>query len=195
MEEIRATGRVPLLVGGTGLYFRALQQGLSSLPSADPALRAQLLEEGLRDGWPTLHRRLAAVDPVAAARIHPNDPQRIQRALEVYRLTGRPLSVQQQEAAPTPLPYQVLKLARAPRERAVLRERIATRFLVMIEQGLEREVRALLARGDLDPALPSLRSVGYRQMIAHLQGATDRDRKSTRLNSSHRYISRMPSSA
>lgn len=173
MAEIRAAGRVPLLVGGTGLYFRALQQGLSPLPAADPALRAELEEEGKRLGWAALHQRLAQVDPQAAARIHVNDPQRIQRALEVYRLTGRPLSSWQRAGPPIPLDHRVLKLARAPRERAVLRQRIAERFDGMLAQGLEEETRRLLARGDLNPALPALRCAGYRQMLGYLRGEYD----------------------
>jgi len=170
MDEIQAAGQIPLLVGGTGLYFRALVQGLAPLPTADPALRTQLLADGQAQGWPALHQRLANLDPVAAARIHPNDPQRIQRALEVCLLTGRPLSAQQREAVPEPLPYRILRLARAPRDRELLRRRIAERFEQMLVQGLEAEVRQLLARTDLHPGLPSLRSLGYRQMIGYLDG-------------------------
>lgn len=170
MEEIRAAGRVPLLVGGTGLYFRALQYGLSALPAADPALRARLEREAALHGWAALHQRLAELDPAAAARIHPNDPQRIQRALEVHALTGRPLSEQQHGSGEPILPWRVLKLARAPRDREVLRRRIAERFDDMLGLGFEAEVRGLLARGDLSPELPSLRSVGYRQMIRYLLG-------------------------
>jgi tRNA dimethylallyltransferase len=129
MAEIAARGRVPLLVGGTLLYFRALQQGLSSLPEADPGIRARLEGEAAALGWAELHRRLLAVDPEAGARIHPHDAQRIQRALEVFEITGRPLSQLQRESGPeNPLPYRLLKLVRAPRERAVLRERIARAF-------------------------------------------------------------------
>ena len=228
MAAISAQGRVPLLVGGTGLYFRALTQGLSPLPGADPTIRARLEAEAAATGWAELHRRLAAVDPAAAARIHPNDPQRIQRALEVFEITGRPLSELQRQAdnglgvgigtgtgkgtgaagtgmgtgagavtgmgmgagigtgagfalgtaaagaahGGEPLPYRVLKLVRLPRERAVLGERIHQRFHAMLAQGFEAEVRHLWARGDLTPDLPALRSVGYRQMLNYLLGAS-----------------------
>ena len=171
MAEIAARGRVPLLVGGTLLYFRALQQGLSSLPEADPGIRARLEGEAAALGWAELHRRLLAVDPDAGARIHPHDAQRIQRALEVFEITGRPLSQLQREPGPeNPLPYRLLKLVRAPRERAVLRERIALRFQAMLEAGFEEEVRTLWARGDLTPDLPAMRSVGYRQILNYLLG-------------------------
>jgi tRNA dimethylallyltransferase len=174
MAEITIGGRVPLLVGGTGLYFRALLYGLSDLPPADPALRARLEREAARLGWAQMHRRLARLDPPAAARIHPNDPQRIQRALEVCELTGRPMSTQQDGGGEPVLDYRVLKLARAPRDREVLRRRIAERFCAMLEQGLEQEVRGLLARG-LGAATPALRSVGYRQVLRYLLGEWDRD--------------------
>lgn len=173
MAEIAAAGRVPLLVGGTGLYFRALLYGLSPLPSADPEVRLRLAQESQAHGWQYLHQRLEQVDPTAAQRIHPNDPQRIQRALEVYELTGRPISDLQRGRGESILPYRVLRLARAPRDREVLRKRIARRFHAMLECGLETEVRALLARGDLTPGMASLRSVGYRQMINYLLGEWD----------------------
>ena len=172
MGEITAVGRMPLLVGGTGLYFRALLYGLSELPAADRALRARLEQEAALHGWEYMHRRLAQVDPAAAERIHPNDPQRIQRALEVWELTGRALSDQQQGSREPNLPYRVLKLVRAPRDREVLRRRIAERFDRMLEQGLEREVQGLLARG-LSPASSAMRSVGYRQMLNYLLGEWD----------------------
>ena len=146
MAAITAAGRIPLLVGGTMLYFRALLTGLSLLPSADAEIRARLEVEG----WDSLHRRLAEVDAVAAARIHPHDPQRIQRALEVYELTGIPLSqLQQKESVDQPLPYRIVKLAVAPSDRAVLHQRIATRFEQMLDQGLIEEVEGLRQRGDL----------------------------------------------
>ncbi len=170
MEEIRARNRVPLLVGGTMLYFRALQQGLSPLPAADPAVRAALDAEARILGWPALHRRLAAVDPQAAARIHPQDPQRIQRALEVWMLSGQPLSRLQQEQPGNSLPHRLLKLVRAPAERAVLHERIAQRFQAMLDAGFEEEVRRLWARGDLHESLPALRAVGYRQLLQYILG-------------------------
>jgi tRNA dimethylallyltransferase len=170
MGEIVAAGKVPLLVGGTMLYFKALSQGLSELPAADPVIRARLESELLHFGLQTLHRRLAEQDPLAASRIHAHDTQRTLRALEVIELTGRPLSDLQQGGDGSVLPYQVLKLVRAPADRAVLHERIARRFRSMLESGFEGEVRALLARGDLSPDLPSMRSVGYRQMLQYLLG-------------------------
>ncbi len=170
MGEIVAAGKVPLLVGGTMLYFKALSQGLSDLPAADPAIRARLESELLHLGLQTLHRRLAELDPLAASRIHAHDTQRTLRALEVIELTGQPLSDLQQGGDGCVLPYRVLKLVRAPADRAVLHERIARRFRSMLEAGFEGEVRALLARGDLSPDLPSMRSVGYRQMLHYLLG-------------------------
>jgi len=168
MAEISAVGRVPLLVGGTMLYFRALQQGLSRLPSADPLVRARLDTQARSQGWAALHRRLADVDPLSAARIHPNDPQRIQRALEVYEITGQPLSELTGVRDRGVLPYRLLKLARAPEERTLLHRRIEQRFMSMLELGFEKEVRALWARGDLTPDMPSMRCVGYRQMLKYL---------------------------
>ncbi len=175
MAEIHDRGRVPLLVGGTMLYFRALEKGLSVLPEADPQVRARLEREGSIQGWDALHRRLAAVDPAAARRIHPNDPQRIQRALEVYELTGQPLSKLQARQGERLLPCRLVKLARAPRERQLLHQRIEQRFRLMLETGLEEEVRGLLARGDLVPATPALRAVGYRQVVSFLLGEYGRD--------------------
>lgn len=182
MAEVTAVGRIPLLVGGTMLYFRALQRGLSVLPAADPAVRQQLAERHVRDGNAGLHRWLAVVDPAAAARIHPNDPQRVQRALEVYLLTGRAMSEQwgavgdalpvgpRPGSVAAPLPYRLVKLVRSPRERAVLHRRIGARFDAMLAAGFEDEVRRLRARGDLTAALPSMRAVGYRQLWAYLDG-------------------------
>ncbi len=172
MAAVAARGRVPLLVGGTGLYFRALQQGLSELPEADPALRARLAAEAATQGWGALHARLAALDPAAAARIRASDPQRIQRALEVIAITGRPLSAQQ-GAPRRRFPYRVLKLALIPAERTALHARIAERFAAMLAHGLLDEVRRLRARGDLGPDLPALRAVGYRQAWQFLDGAFD----------------------
>jgi len=168
LAKILAAGRIPLLAGGTMLYFRALLQGLSRLPEADGAVRARLAAEANAEGWATLHRRLAAVDPATARRIHPNDPQRIQRALEVYELTGHPLSQLMERHRRRVLPYRFLKLARAPAERATLHQRIERRFLSMLELGFEAEVRTLWARGDLTSDLPSMRCVGYRQMLKYL---------------------------
>ncbi|WP_114238313.1 tRNA (adenosine(37)-N6)-dimethylallyltransferase MiaA [Dyella sp. C9] len=174
MQEITAQGRVPLLVGGTGLYFRALQQGLSQLPEADARIRERLTAEASQLGWPALHERLRALDAAAAARIGPNDAQRIQRALEVIELTGRPLSEQQQQGGlGQRFPWRVLKLALLPADRAPLHARIAQRFDTMIADGLLDEVRALRERGDLYADLPAIRAVGYRQAWEHLDGQTD----------------------
>jgi tRNA dimethylallyltransferase len=174
MRHITAAGRVPLLVGGTGLYFRALQHGLSALPAAAPALRERLRNEAARIGWPALHARLALRDPVAAARIGSTDAQRIQRALEVIELSDRPLTERLADRGPgTRLQWRVLKLALVPRDREALRERIAARFDAMLDAGLLDEVRRLRARGDLAPDLPALRAVGYRQAWQFLDGLGD----------------------
>jgi tRNA dimethylallyltransferase len=173
MQQISARGRVPLLVGGTGLYFRALQQGLSDLPEADPEIRARLSAEAEQIGWPAMHVRLAQQDPAAAARIGCNDAQRLQRALEVIELTGRPLSELQRGGALGHFPWRVLKLALLPEDRRVLHERIAQRFDIMLATGFLDEVRALRARGDLHAELPAIRAVGYRQAWEHLDGLTD----------------------
>jgi tRNA dimethylallyltransferase len=170
MAAITAAGRVPLLVGGTMLYFRALQGGLSRLPSANSVVRARLAAEARRDGWAALHHRLASVDPATALRVHPNDSQRIQRALEVVEITGRPLSDLMGIPEKWALPYRLLKLVREPKERAVLHQRIEDRFRNMLALGFEHEVRALWARGDLTPEMPSMRCVGYRQMLKYLFG-------------------------
>lgn len=175
MSEISAKGHIPLLVGGTMLYFRALEYGLSPLPEANAEVRAELEREAKVSGWEAMHAQLQRVDPASAARIHPNDPQRIQRALEVYRLSGQPLSRLQGQMQENALPYRLVKLARAPRSRAVLHQRIAERFNAMLALGFEDEVRHLLQRNDLAPEMPSLRSVGYRQMIRYLQGEWDRE--------------------
>jgi tRNA dimethylallyltransferase len=176
IEAIRAKGRIPLLVGGTMLYARALVGGLDDLPSASPALRAQLEAEAQADGWPTMHARLADLDPVTAARLSPTDSQRIQRALEVVMLTGTPLSTLQgrpkgsdQRATDQPAHFVSLE----PRDRSWLHQRLETRFKDMVAAGLLDEVRALRARGDLHTDLPSIRSVGYRQVWAHLDGDGD----------------------
>ena len=174
MADITAAGRIPLLVGGTMLYFRALQYGLSDLPAADPEIRARLEQELAGEGLAALHRRLAGVDPVAAQRIHQNDPQRTLRALEVWEATGRPLS--ELQAGPgQELPYRTIKLVRSPVQRSVLHERINARFLQMLAQGFVEEVEGLVARGDLRPEMPSMRSVGYRQVWAWLRGECSRD--------------------
>lgn len=173
MCSITQTGRIPLLVGGTGLYFRALQQGLSSLPEANAEVRAQLTEEAAVIGWSGMHRRLAEQDPQAAARIKPGDVQRIQRALEVLALTGQPLSAQQQGGRGRPFPWRVLKLALLPENRPALHARIAQRFEQMLRHGLLDEVRCLRQRGDLSSDLPAIRAVGYRQAWEHLEGLYD----------------------
>jgi tRNA dimethylallyltransferase len=176
IATIHAAGRIPLLVGGTGLYFRALEQGLSRLPGADPALRARLAEDCRRLGSAALHDRLSSIDPAAAARIHPNDPQRIQRALEVFELTGRSLSAQQEKHQRETLPFRVVKLAIFPDDRQILHARIAERFRDMLERGFIGEVAVLRERGDLDLSLPALRAVGYRQVWHYLDGTMDYNR-------------------
>lgn len=168
--EIRERGRVPLLVGGTMLYFRALTQGIAPLPEANPAVRARIDRRAAELGWPALHAELAARDPEAAARIRPADGQRIQRALEVLELTGRPLSELQKLAEPATL--RCAAFALQPFERAELYRRIDARFLEMMDAGFLDEVRALRSRGDLHADLPGMRAVGYRQLWAHLEGET-----------------------
>jgi tRNA dimethylallyltransferase len=175
MADITARGKIPLLVGGTMLYFKALEGGLSDLPQADPELRRQLEEAAAVRGWPALHDELAKVDPETAARLEPADAQRIQRALEVYKLTGRPLSQHFSSDARRPsLPYRLLKLALLPSDRAVLHARIAERFDSMLEQGLVEEVRHLReAYPSLKLAMPSMRCVGYRQAWEFLDNDLD----------------------
>lgn len=164
MADITAAGRVPVLVGGTMLYFRALLHGLAELPQADAALRAELDAEAARAGWPAMHARLAGLDPVTAARLAPNDSQRIQRALEVCLASGRPMSELLQESAAEKPPYDFLQLALLPSERAVLHERIARRFDEMLLAGLDEELAGLRRKYRLDAGLPSMRCVGYRQV-------------------------------
>ncbi len=170
IEVIHAQGRIPLLVGGTGLYFRALRQGLAPLPSADPKIRARLESEASISGWGVLHQRLGEVDSVAAARIHPTDSQRIQRALEVYELSGEPISALQARAEVTACPYPIQTLVLECRSRAWLHQRIEQRFMKMLEQGLVEEVRALRRQLGADSTLPALRAVGYRQVLGYLNG-------------------------
>ncbi|WP_025236802.1 tRNA (adenosine(37)-N6)-dimethylallyltransferase MiaA [Mannheimia sp. USDA-ARS-USMARC-1261] len=169
MAEITAQGKIPLLVGGTMLYYKALLEGLSPLPSADPTIRAEIEARAEQHGWAALHQELANIDPVAGARINPNDSQRINRALEVFYITGKTmteLTAQQGEA----LPYNILQFAIAPEDRAVLHQRIEQRFHKMIDLGFEEEVKRLFLREDLHINLPSIRCVGYRQMWEYLQG-------------------------
>lgn len=172
MADIVGRGRVPLLVGGTMLYFKALKAGLDDLPQADPALRAQLDARARQAGWPALHAELARLDPAASARIRPNDAQRIQRALEVCLLTGRPMS-ELFSAAAAGLPYRLIELALMPTDRTVLHRRIEARFLAMLEAGLVDELRGLRARYALHSEMPSMRCVGYRQAWQYLDGEID----------------------
>jgi len=170
IAAIQAAGQSPLLVGGTMLYFRALERGLAELPTADPAVRARLAAEFAQQGSPALHARLVRRDPAAAARIHPHDQQRIQRALEVCELAGRSLTELCAYPHNEPLPFRIVKLIVAPMDRQVLHQRIEQRFGIMLDQGLIAEVAKLRARGDLHPDLPAIRAVGYRQVWAHLDG-------------------------
>lgn len=175
MQAITEEGKIPLLVGGTGLYFRMLAQGISALPAADPKVRARLEAAAEKEGWSSLHRRLARIDPEAAARIHPNDPQRIQRALEIYEITGKTLTELIACLTRQPLPYRLIKLVLAPRNRAILHDRLRARFWAMLKQGLAEEVRGLYERGDLYPSLPAMRVIGYRQIWQYLDGKMDYD--------------------
>lgn len=175
MADITARGRIPLLVGGTMLYFKALLDGLADMPGADAEVRAALEARGLREGWGALHEELLRVDPQSAARIHRNDPQRLVRALEVFRVSGMTMSelrLQQNQggSAASGFPYTVAQLAVAPAQRQLLHERIAQRFDLMLEQGFVAEVERLHRRGDLHAELPSIRAVGYRQVWEHLEG-------------------------
>lgn len=174
IAQLHSQGKIPLLVGGTMMYFKALLEGLSPLPNADQAIRAELEQEAQLKGWPALHQELTQVDPVAAAKINENDSQRINRALEVYRLTGKPMS-ELQKVKSEPLPFDVLQFAIAPSDRAVLHQRIEKRFKIMLDMGFEKEVLALYTRKDLHPDLPSIRCVGYRQMWDYLAGEDDYD--------------------
>lgn len=180
MAESTARGRIPLLVGGTMLYYKALLEGLAAMPSADAQVRAELEARARVEGWQALHDELRRVDPESAARIHPNDPQRLVRALEVYRVSGLSMSAHRQlQAAENTaggaskagqFPYTVAQLAIAPAQRQLLHERIAQRFHLMLEQGLVDEVEGLRQRSDLHPGLPSIRAVGYRQVWDYLEG-------------------------
>jgi tRNA dimethylallyltransferase len=173
--EIQARGRVPLLVGGTMLYFRALLRGIAPMPTADAAFRAELAQRAAESGWPALHAELAERDPLVASRIGANDAQRIQRALEVIALTGRPMSAVQAEARP-PLPQVHFTLiGLSPADREVLYSRIESRFQKMMAQGFLKEVRGLFQRGDLYAQLPAMRAVGYRQLWQHLTGEISLD--------------------
>jgi tRNA dimethylallyltransferase len=173
MQAISARGRVPILAGGTGLYFEALFDGLAQMPAADQAMRAVLRAEAEAYGLPALHAELAKVDPAAAARIHGTDPQRIVRALEVFRLSGEPISAWQARATRTLFPFRVLKLVLCPRERSLLHARIEARFDAMLAAGFLDEVRALREDARLHEDLPAIRAVGYRQAWRHLAGDTE----------------------
>lgn len=174
IEEIVSMGKTPVLVGGTMMYFKALLEGLSPLPSADEAIRAEIQAEADEKGWEALHDQLREIDPVSAERIHPNDPQRLSRALEVYRISGKSMTELTQTKS-APLPYDVVQFAIAPRERKVLHDLIAQRFAIMLKQGFIEEVTELKARGDLHLDLPSMRCVGYRQCWQYLDGEFDYD--------------------
>ncbi|MCB1554155.1 MAG: tRNA (adenosine(37)-N6)-dimethylallyltransferase MiaA [Xanthomonadales bacterium] len=175
VEGILERAALPILVGGTGLYFRALLEGLSAMPAADAALRQAVTDEGAQRGWPAMHAELARVDARAAARIKPTDPQRIVRAIEVFRLSGRPISVWQEEGAQTGgSPWRVLRVVLCPPDRAELHRRIGRRFELMLDQGLIGEVEQLRRDPRLHADLPAVRAVGYRQTWAYLQGECDR---------------------
>jgi len=173
--QIQARGRIPLLCGGTMLYYKALREGLNDLPPADPALRARIDAQAARRGWPALHRDLAGFDPETAARLAPNDSQRLQRAIEIYHLTGQPMSrlLKARRDPPGSRPDYVT-ISLEPSDRKALHERIRRRYLQMVEAGLVDEVRALHGRTDLHEGLPSIRCVGYRQIWRHLEGQADR---------------------
>lgn len=174
MKEITAAGRIPLLVGGTMLYFKALLEGLSPLPSANSDVRAEIEKKAAEQGWEAIHKELAFVDPVAAQRIHPNDPQRLSRALEVYLISGKTMT-ELTKISGESLPYDVYQFAIAPKDRNVLHQRIEARFKQMLTCGFEDEVKSLYERGDLHEDLPSVRCVGYRQMWSYLSGEIDYD--------------------
>ena len=170
MESITASGKIPLLAGGTMLYFRSLEHGLSVLPAADPKVREQLEKQAADKGWAAMHDILRQKDPRVASRIHPNDPQRIQRALEVIRISGRPMSDLQEESSGDSLNYRLHKVIISPEPRSVLHARIEQRFDLMIESGFIDEMKSLYARSDLHANLPSMRAVGYRQAWQWLDG-------------------------
>ena len=173
LQELTGQGKVPLLVGGTGLYFRALIEGLSEMPAADAGVRAVLRDRAASEGWAALHAELQALDPASAARIHPNDPQRILRALEIHQISGKSRSDWQQNTERPEFPFRLLSIVLAPKDRGELHRRIALRFDQMLVGGFLDEVRDLMADPRLHPDLPSMRSVGYRQAWQHLSGQTD----------------------
>ena len=175
MADITAKGKVPLLVGGTMMYFKFLRDGAAQLPKADEAIRQRLLAQGEEFGWPHMHGKLAVIDPVSAERLKPMDSQRIQRALEVFEVSGKTLTQFWDEQEEQPLPYEVVSFAVMPKERKTLHKRIAQRYQIMMKQGFVEEVKNLFARGDLHEELPSIRCVGYRQVWQYLQGEIDYD--------------------
>lgn len=178
--DIHSKGHIPLLVGGTMLYFRVLQQGLADMPAADPQLRARLDKERRLYGLPTFHAQLTAIDPVAAQRIHPNDPQRIQRALEVYHLTGQTPTELYAQSQDQQFLFRVFKIIVSPAQRWLLHQRIEQRFYNMLEQGFVEEVKSLFNRKDLDLDKPAIRAVGYRQIWEYLEGVTGYAEMTTR---------------
>lgn len=174
-QEILAKGKTPLLVGGTMMYFNALQKGLAVMPTADASLRAQIEKEASENGWGVLHEELKRIDPEAALRIHPNDPQRLQRAIEVYRLTGKTMTQLWSEQEAVSLPFKMINMAVMPKERSVLHQRIEQRFNEMMAQGFLDEVEGFYRRGDLSIDMPSMRCVGYRQLWQYLAGIDSLD--------------------
>lgn len=173
VQEIRARGNIPLLAGGTMLYFKALRDGLNDLPGADPEIRLELEQRAAKVGWPIMHAELAQIDPETAARLSPNDSQRIQRALEIWRISGTPMSALLNAPAQQDTPIKTLTLSLEPTERSALHQTIAIRFDSMLEAGLLQEVQELHDRGDLHTSLPSIRCVGYRQLWSLLDGEID----------------------
>jgi len=173
MQDIVARGKIPVLVGGTMMYFNALTKGMAKLPQADEGIRAEITQSAEQDGWPAVHKLLQEVDPESAARLAPNDSQRLQRALEVYRISGKTLTTHWQEQQQQKLPFDVLNLAIMPKERKTLHQRIEQRFNIMLEQGFIEEVQALYDRGDLNLEMPSMRCVGYRQAWMYINGDID----------------------
>lgn len=176
MDEIHQAGKTPLLVGGTMLYFKALRDGLATMPAADPKIRQAILDIGEQQGWDVVHKKLAAVDPESAQRIHPNDPQRLQRALEVYEITGKSMTqlrAEQVKQTDDSLPFNLQQVSIAPADRAVLHQQIEARFHQMLDDGFVKEVEALIKRGDLHAQLPAIRSVGYRQVWEYLHDEYD----------------------
>ncbi len=169
IEDIYARGKVPLLTGGTMLYLKTLRDGLASLPAADPAVRARIVAFADAEGWPAVHARLALVDPESSARINPNDPQRLQRALEVFELTGKTMTELHAESV-AGTPFEFIRIAILPPDRAALHQKIAQRFEQMLSLGFVDEVRVLYERGDLNAELPSIKAVGYRQVWSYLAG-------------------------